>query len=74
MGVRIRKNTTMHGLALNIATDLSHFNTIVPCGLSERGVTSMSKLLKDDCPPMDAVKQTLIEKMLHLLESSSQTP
>ena len=59
MGVRIRKHVTMHGLALNVRTDLSHFQTIVPCGLTDRPVTSLHELLGDDCPDMDTVKAEL---------------
>lgn len=59
MGVRIRKNTTMHGLAFNVAPDLSHFQTIVPCGLVDRPVTSLQELLGEDCPSMETVKATL---------------
>ena len=61
MGVRIRKNTTLHGLALNVTTDLSHFATIVPCGLADRGVTSLHQLLGEATPTMEHVKQTLVE-------------
>lgn len=61
MGVRVRKNTTMHGLALNITTDLSHFKTIDPCGLGDRPVTSLTELLGSDAPEMDEVKRVLIE-------------
>ncbi len=42
IGVRITRATTMHGFALNICTDLSHYAGIVPCGIRERGVTSMA--------------------------------
>ncbi len=59
MGVRVRKNTTLHGLALNVTTDLSHFQTIVPCGLEGRAVTSLEQLLGDACPSMAAVKAAL---------------
>lgn len=45
LGVRFSKWTTMHGLALNINTDLDFFNGIVPCGISEMGVTSLAKIL-----------------------------
>jgi lipoyl(octanoyl) transferase len=45
IGVRIKRmRVTLHGLAVNCATDLSWFDAIVPCGLSETGVTSLSEL------------------------------
>jgi lipoyl(octanoyl) transferase len=46
IGVRIRRWVTMHGLAVNIAPDLSHFAGIVPCGIAEYGVTSLARLGK----------------------------
>jgi lipoyl(octanoyl) transferase len=65
MGVRIRKNVTMHGLALNVSTNLEHFNAIIPCGLVDRPVTSMLQLLGDEAPSMDHVKGALIDKLKH---------
>ena len=44
IGIAVKRWVTMHGFAFNINTDLSHFNWIVPCGLSDRGITSLSKL------------------------------
>jgi lipoate-protein ligase B len=44
IGVRIRKWVTMHGFAVNIRPDLSHFSGIVPCGIEEFGVTSLARL------------------------------
>lgn len=61
MGVRIRRWVTMHGLAINVTTELSHFDLIVPCGLPGRPVTSLQRLLGAQCPPMDAVKRALVE-------------
>jgi len=44
IGVRIRRWVTMHGFAVNLSPDLSHFAGIVPCGIDEFGVTSLERL------------------------------
>mgnify|MGYP001082599818 CR=1 FL=1 len=44
IGVRLRKWVTTHGLSINVDPDLSHYDGIVPCGISDRGVTSLIDL------------------------------
>jgi lipoyl(octanoyl) transferase len=44
IGVRVRHWISYHGIAINVAPDLSHFSGIVPCGINEHGVTSLAAL------------------------------
>ncbi|KAG7599696.1 Biotinyl protein ligase (BPL) and lipoyl protein ligase (LPL) catalytic domain [Arabidopsis suecica] len=47
IGIRVSKWMTFHGLALNVTTDLTHFNSIVPCGIRNRGVGSVKGLIEE---------------------------
>ena len=62
MGVRVSRWVSMHGLALNVTTNLAHFDLIVPCGLADRAVTSMEHELGQACPSMADVKRSLVEE------------
>jgi lipoyl(octanoyl) transferase len=70
IGVRIRRGTSLHGLALNVSTDLAGFAHIVPCGLTDRGVTSIGKILGVKSPPLAEVKEILIRHLTTGLAAS----
>ena len=63
IGVRIRRGVSMHGLALNVTTDLRYFDLVVPCGLAGRAVTSLKKILGERALGMELVKAKLVEAM-----------
>ena len=70
IGVRSSHYVTMHGLALNVNTDLRYFSYIHPCGFIDKGVTSLRQELKHDVP-MDEVKQRLECELSKLLNDKT---
>ncbi|GAA1203290.1 lipoyl(octanoyl) transferase LipB [Prauserella alba] len=55
IGIRVQRGVTMHGFELNCNADLSAFDRIVPCGISDAGTTSLSKELGRDVPVAEAL-------------------
>ncbi len=74
LGVRVRRGVTMHGIALNVTTDLNFFNLIVPCGLTRRSVTSIQKILGSDTPSMSRVKSVLARHLTEALRGAVCAP
>ncbi len=74
IGVRVRRWVTMHGFAVNLSPDLSHFTGIVPCGIAEYGVTSMAALGKAVAPEdWDEALLARVPDFLHALEHQKRT-
>lgn len=67
MGVRTSRWVTMHGLALNVCPDLSYFEKIVPCGISDKGVTSI-ELETGIRPDLNTIAEKLIKHFVNLFE------
>lgn len=64
IGVRVRKWVTFHGVSFNVDPDLSHFTGIVPCGISEHGVTSLHELgILVSMADVDVVMKTAFEEV-----------
>jgi lipoyl(octanoyl) transferase len=67
MGVRTSHWVTMHGIALNVQPDLRYFSLIVPCGITDKAVTSMAQELKYE-PNTEEVKKRLKKHLADVFE------
>jgi len=73
IGVRLKKWVSFHGISVNIDPDLSHFEGIVPCGISEHGVASLASLGKTiSMPEFDRALRQTFERIFGLTKSAAQ--
>lgn len=69
IGVRVSSGwITSHGFALNVTTDLSYFGAIVPCGITDRGVTSLARILGAETPEMSSVCDAVATQFAEVFE------
>ena len=71
IGVRISRWITSHGFAFNVATDIDFFHLIVPCGIADKGVTSLASKL-GYAPPMDEVEERVVAQFAAVFGRTTQ--
>lgn len=71
MGIRCSRWVTMHGIALNVNNDLAPFKNIIPCGIDDKSVTSMSIELRKEIE-IEEVKSSLLHHLEKLFDFSSK--
>lgn len=69
LGVKCSRFVTMHGLALNVSTDLTGFSVINPCGFTDKGVTSIEREI-GEAPSMSEVKRLFSEIFISILQNN----
>ena len=67
MGVKCSRWVTMHGLALNVSTDLSYFDNIIPCGINDKAITSIENEI-DKIVNMKSVENEIIKNLCEVFE------
>jgi lipoyl(octanoyl) transferase len=73
IGVRVRRWVSYHGVSLNVDPDLNHFGGIVPCGISEHGVTSLLDLgIAVSMPDVDVAMRRAFEDVFGTVSDSSE--
>jgi len=70
IGVRVRRGITLHGLALNVETDMNYFDLIIPCGLNDRAVTNMRRVGRGQVSDIEHVKWLLSQALQRRLSQT----
>jgi lipoyl(octanoyl) transferase len=73
IGIRISRWVTMHGFAFNVSPNLDHFAAIVPCGIADRGVTSLERLL-GRAVPIAEVEAAIVRHFAEVFERAVLAP
>ena len=73
IGIRISRWVTSHGFALNVSTDLAHFGFIVPCGITDKGVTSLERLTGGPVAMADA-RESVVEAFAEVFNAEIVEP
>ena len=68
IGVHVSHGVTIHGMAINVDTDLEAFSRFIPCGLPFHGITRLCDLTKEDYPSVEKTAQILAQNLCGLLE------
>lgn len=71
IGIAVKQWVSFHGFALNVNTDLEHFNLIIPCGLKNVTMTSIQALLKKEID-LDGVKKSIVENFSSVFQSTPE--
>lgn len=69
LGIAVSRGVTYHGIALNVDPDLRYWGYMIPCGLADRGATSLAREL-GQAPPLDAVADHFIASLAAVFEST----
>ena len=69
LGVRIKRGISFHGFALNVAPEMRHWSYIIPCGITDGGVTSLARELGQQAPTLTEVRARVVHYLAELFDA-----